>query len=191
MAALSGEQGWNDQRADVEGRALRHTTLVMVACALALAPILLIGLPLVYGEDFRPAATLAVLLLPGVACLGVGSVLISATSGRGRPRYAMINGLITTRIAIALYVVLINADQATGAAIASTLAYVCSFVIAVNLLPSYDRHFAPPVASDPRRAARLPARRDRAPPPLRLNSVRPNSETLPRVPALKALTCRP
>ena len=129
VAALSGDQ-LDDQRTSVETRALRHTTLVMVACSLALAPLLAVALPLVYGEDFRPSATLAIILLPGVACLGVASVLISATSGRGRPRYAMINGLITTPIAIALYIVLINADQATGAAIASTLVYVISFVIA-------------------------------------------------------------
>ena len=109
------------------------------------------------------------MLLPGVACLGVGSVLISATSGRGRPRYAMINGLITTPIAIVLYVVLINADQATGAAIASTLAYVISFVIAAHLLPSYDRHVAARLLLPTRTEfARLPARRQRTSPPLRM-----------------------
>jgi O-antigen/teichoic acid export membrane protein len=131
VAALSGEQ-LTDQTTDVEGRALRHTVLVMVASSLVLIPLLLVGLPLVYGEDFRPAATLAILLLPGVACLGVSSVLVSATSGRGHPRYAMINGLLATPLAIVLYFVLIAADGATGAALASSIAYAFSFVLAAH-----------------------------------------------------------
>jgi O-antigen/teichoic acid export membrane protein len=129
VAALSGEEE-HEQTTAVEGKALKHTVLVMLVSCLALIPLLVVGLPLVYGEDFKPAATLAILLLPGVACLGIGSVLISATSGRGRPRYAMINGLITTPLAIVLYVILINADGATGAAIASSLTYATSFILA-------------------------------------------------------------
>jgi O-antigen/teichoic acid export membrane protein len=127
VAALSGDQ---QDAAEVEGKALRHTVLVMVASSLALIPLLIVGIPLVYGEDFRPAATLAILLLPGVACLGVSSVLVSATAGRGHPRYAMINGLLTTPLAIALYFVLIDAGGATGASIASSISYIFAFGLA-------------------------------------------------------------
>jgi O-antigen/teichoic acid export membrane protein len=127
VAAISGD---DEDAAEVEGKALRHTVLVMVASSLALIPLLIVGIPLVYGDDFRPAATLAILLLPGVACLGVSSVLVSATAGRGHPRYAMINGLLTTPLAIVLYIVLIGADGATGASIASSISYIFAFVLA-------------------------------------------------------------
>jgi O-antigen/teichoic acid export membrane protein len=129
VAALSGEQD-TEQSAFVEGKALRHTVLVLVAAAVVLVPVLLVAVPLVYGEDFRPAATLAILLLPGIVLVGIASVLVSATAGRGHPRYAMLNGLIATPIAIALYVILIDSDGATGAAVASTIAYAVSFVLA-------------------------------------------------------------
>ena len=96
------------RRADVEGRALRHTMLVMVAGALRSPRCWSSRSRSSTARTSAPRRHCAIILLPGVACLGVGSVLISATSGRGRPRYAMINGLITTPIAIALYM---RADQ--------------------------------------------------------------------------------
>jgi O-antigen/teichoic acid export membrane protein len=132
VAALSGADE-AALSADVEGRALRHTVLVMAVSCVALVPILLVGVPLVYGADFRPAATLAILLLPGVACSGVATVLVSATAGRGHPRYAMVTGLLTAPVALALYVVLIEADGATGAALGSTLSYAFSFLVAALL----------------------------------------------------------
>lgn len=130
VAALSGELN-TEHSAFVEGKALRHTVLVLVAAAIVLVPVLLVAVPIVYGEDFRPAATLAILLLPGIVLVGIASVLVSATAGRGHPRYAMINGLVATPIAIALYVILIDADGATGAAVASSVAYTVSFALAV------------------------------------------------------------
>jgi hypothetical protein len=48
----------------------------VAAVLLALVPLLVVAVPLVYGEDFRPSAALAIILLPGVACLGIDSVLI-------------------------------------------------------------------------------------------------------------------
>jgi O-antigen/teichoic acid export membrane protein len=129
VASLSGDQ-LGEESAGVEGKALRHTVLVLVASAVILVPVLLIAVPIVYGEEFQEAALLAILLLPGIVCVGIGSVLVSATAGRGHPRYAMVNGIIATPLAIVLYVVFIDAYGATGAAIASTLAYIVSFVLA-------------------------------------------------------------
>jgi O-antigen/teichoic acid export membrane protein len=83
----------------------------------------------VFGESFRPAVALGLILLPGAAAIGVSSVLAATVVGRGKPTYTLLGSLVTTPLTIGMYVVFIPWLHATGAALASTLSYCASFVL--------------------------------------------------------------
>jgi O-antigen/teichoic acid export membrane protein len=83
-------------------------------------------LPLIYGERFRPAIEPAHILLIGLAAEGVAGVITAFLYGIGRPglnSYAMGAGVLVT---VVLDVFLIPRFGATGAAAASSAAYLTS-----------------------------------------------------------------
>lgn len=130
IAALSAS-GARDMRSFVEDKSLRHTVLlVLLALPILTAPLLALVVP-IYGSGFRPAIELALILLPGVALMGVAGVLSATIVGRGKPEYSLYSALIVTPLTLIAYVLLIPALDARGAALAKTLSYVASFALAV------------------------------------------------------------
>jgi O-antigen/teichoic acid export membrane protein len=119
-------------RAFVEAKSLRHTVLVVVASALVLAAALALLVVPIYGAEFRPAIELGLILLPGVALIGIAGTLSATIVGHGRPGYSLVIAVITTPITIALYAILIPALDATGAALASSVSYALSFLLAAG-----------------------------------------------------------
>ncbi len=132
VAALSTSAHADDRvaRAFVEAKSIRHTAIVtlLVGALLAVALVLLV-VP-VYGPAFKPAVKLGLILLPGVALLGLTAPLAAAILGRGRPELSLINTAIVTPLTVALYVLLIPALHATGAALASSISYSATFALA-------------------------------------------------------------
>ena len=130
IAALSAS-GEREFRAFVEDKSLRHTVLlVLLALPLLIGPLLLLVVP-IYGAAFRPAIELALILLPGVALMGVTGVLSATIVGRGRPEYSLYTALIVTPLTLAAYALLIPALDASGAALAKSLSYALSFALTV------------------------------------------------------------
>jgi O-antigen/teichoic acid export membrane protein len=101
--------------------------VIAISAVVALAPLLLV-VP-VYGEAFRPAIDVGLLLLPGSAVLGISNVLGSSLIGRGFPQYGLYTVAIIVGPTIALYATLIPAWDARGAALASTLSYIFTTLI--------------------------------------------------------------
>jgi O-antigen/teichoic acid export membrane protein len=132
VAQLSAQSGAGAEahREMVELKSARHVVLVVVASVLVLAGALEVLVVPVYGEAFRPAIHLGLILLPGVALLGIGGVFSSSIVGRGKPIYSLYTVLITLPPTVGLYVWLIPAYGATGAALASSLSYAASFFVA-------------------------------------------------------------
>ncbi len=64
---------------------LRRGCLVSLGGSVILATLLPWLLPLVYGDDFRPAVAIALLLLPGLVIAGGGEIVNQALRGQGRP----------------------------------------------------------------------------------------------------------
>jgi O-antigen/teichoic acid export membrane protein len=128
VARLSGG---DDQatREMVEAKSLRHVSLVVALGALVLVAALELLVVPVFGETFRPAVNLGLILLPGACAIGISMVLAASVVGRGHPRYSLYGALITTPLTIAMYVVLIPSLHATGAALASTLSYLATLVL--------------------------------------------------------------
>jgi O-antigen/teichoic acid export membrane protein len=128
VARLSA--GGEEQTRDmVETKSLRHVSLIVGVTTLGMAAALELLVVPVFGADYRPAINLGLILLPGAAAIGVSTVLAATVVGRGKPMYSLYGALITTPITIAMYATMIPRFHATGAALASTLSYLMSFLI--------------------------------------------------------------
>jgi O-antigen/teichoic acid export membrane protein len=123
----------NDYQDIVQRKGVRHAAILAAGSSVALAAALLVVVLVVLGPRFHESIKLGLILLPGTALLGVSSALTSVMAGRGKPEYGLFAALMTTPVAVALYMFLIPARGATGAALASTLAYAFGFVISVVL----------------------------------------------------------
>ncbi|HWC26819.1 MAG TPA: oligosaccharide flippase family protein [Solirubrobacteraceae bacterium] len=130
IAALSAS-GASEVRSFVEDKGLRHTVLlVALALPVLTAPLLALVVP-IYGAAFRPAIELALILLPGVALMGVTAALSATIVGRGRPEYSLYTALIVTPLTLGGYALLIPLLDARGAALAKTLSYAATFALTV------------------------------------------------------------
>lgn len=121
-------------RSEVElaaARGTRHSVLLLAPTALVLALVLVLVVPLLYGPKFDRTVTLGLILIPGTLALGLARVLVAVTSGRGRPIYSLYGRLIDMPITAALYLLLIPAYGATGAAIGSTISYALTGAISL------------------------------------------------------------
>ena len=96
----------------------------VAAIPLALAAGLI--LPLVYGDAFRSAILPAHILLVGLAVEGSAGVITAFLYGTGRPGLNSIAMGTGVAVTIVLDIVLIPGYGATGAAIASSAAYIMS-----------------------------------------------------------------
>jgi O-antigen/teichoic acid export membrane protein len=141
LSARSSDEG-GLVRAFVETKSMRHTALIVVVSTVALALALDFLVVPVYGVAFRPAVDLGLILLPGVALLGLSGTMSSTIVGRGHPGYSLTSALIVTPVTVALYVALIPTLHATGAALASSISYACSFLLVAVF---YGRAIGEPV----------------------------------------------
>jgi O-antigen/teichoic acid export membrane protein len=126
----------------VEGKSLRHTTLLSVGSALAALAALAVLVFGFLGPGFRESFVLGLILLPGSTMLALAGALAAVVIGRGRPEYSMWGALITTPTAIVLYVVLVPPLNAVGAALASSISYGFGLIVAIIL---YNRMIGPGV----------------------------------------------
>ena len=149
---------------DAAARAVRHSVLIIPPTAVGLAGLVLL-VPLIYGHGFEHSVALGFILIPGVTIAGIAKIASAITSGRGFPRYALYTGSISVPITLALYLVLIPAFQATGAAAASSVSYVLTTVVTV----AYFKR----ATSIPLRSALIPSRSDLDDYTSALHSMRP------------------
>jgi O-antigen/teichoic acid export membrane protein len=112
-------------------RAIRHGVLLTLPAGAAVAVLLVIGVPLLYGHRFHETIPLGFILLPGVLLLGVAKIIGSVVTGRGHPRYALYGAMIVLPITLGLYLGLIPAYDAWGAAIASSLSYTATAILSL------------------------------------------------------------
>ncbi len=115
-----------------QGTAVRHSVLVSAAGAIAVVPILAIA-PLVWGPGFGRTLELGLILLPGVALLGVGRVMVAAFTGEGAANQALLVGLISFPLTFVAFLLVIPDHGSTGAAIVSCCSYVVASLLAAFL----------------------------------------------------------
>lgn len=110
-------------------RLLRVTLIVATLGSIALAAVAGVVVPLVYGQDFAPSATIIRLLLPGVVAFVVIKVCSMDLAGRGKPQIALYVVGPAVLVNIALNLWWIPLWGINGAAIASTVSYLGSAVV--------------------------------------------------------------
>lgn len=88
---------------------------------------------ILYGVAYLPAVTPFILLLPGIVSMSVCQLLSADLNGRGKPQFSTFASLISLSINIPLNLILIPKWGINGAAIASTIAYLVSTVVIVNI----------------------------------------------------------
>ena len=108
--------------------AVRHAVLVCVLAAVAVLPVLAVA-PLVWGPGFGRISELGLILVPGVALLGVARVMVAAFTGRGAANHALLVGLVSFPLTLVAFLLVIPDHGATGAALVS-----CGSYVAVSLL---------------------------------------------------------
>ena len=115
-----------------QGAAVRHSVLVSLAAAIAVIPILALA-PLVWGPGFGRTLTLGLIMLPGVALLGVGRVMVAAFTGEGAANEALFVGLVSFPLTFVAFLLVIPVHGSTGAAVVSCCSYIASSLLAAVL----------------------------------------------------------
>jgi O-antigen/teichoic acid export membrane protein len=108
--------------------AVRHATLICVLAAVGVIPFLALA-PLVWGPGFGEIPKLGLIMVPGVALLGVARVMVAAFTGRGAANHALLVGLVSFPLSLGAFLLVIPDHGAVGAASVS-----CASYAAVSLL---------------------------------------------------------
>jgi O-antigen/teichoic acid export membrane protein len=108
-------------------KGLLYTGLVAAVVGLA-APFVI---PLLFGEDFEPAARPLALLLPGIVAYAPVTILVVYLSLRhGRPNLSLLVASVAGVVTVGLSFALIPRYGAEGAAVASALGYAAGGALA-------------------------------------------------------------
>jgi O-antigen/teichoic acid export membrane protein len=120
------------QEADAAAaRVIRHAVILQLPTGVGILVLLLIAIPVIYGDAFHESIDLGLILLPGVLMLSVAKVISPVVTGRGFPQYSLYNVLMCVPVTLALYLILIPTLGAAGAAIASSASYTLTTVVAL------------------------------------------------------------
>src|SRR5262249_55184622 len=110
-----------------QAAAVRHSVLVS-ACAALMVVVVLALSPLIWRGGFDRTLTLGLILLPGVALLGVGRVMVAAFTGRGAANHALLVGVVSFPLTLIAFLLVIPDHGDTGAAIVSCCSYALAAV---------------------------------------------------------------
>lgn len=111
-------------------RVLRWTVVLTLVAGGLLA---LVARPVidVFFPRFADSYDAMLILLPGVVLIGGAKVLTNEMAGRGYAHYNSINAAVAVVLTVILDLVLIPRHGITGAAVASTLSYAVTFLVAL------------------------------------------------------------
>jgi O-antigen/teichoic acid export membrane protein len=124
VASLDDEAGADEQHMVIT-KSVRHTIALLPLVSLVVV-VGVLAIPLVFGSGFSDAIGPGLILVPGVAAIGLANVLSATVIGRGFPQYALYTALMVTPPTIGLYLLLVPTLDAYGAALASTASYVAT-----------------------------------------------------------------
>ena len=86
---------------------------------------------ILYTAVYLPAAEALIALLPGIVAMAIPKMLAADLSGRGKPHYAMVAGIISFALNFLLNILLIPIYGIVGAAIASSVSYIMTAVLLI------------------------------------------------------------
>ncbi|MFC1806778.1 polysaccharide biosynthesis C-terminal domain-containing protein [Candidatus Omnitrophota bacterium] len=104
-------------------RISRHLIFIMLIICIFAGILSKFAIRFIYGEMYLGAITPFYWLLPGIFCLGIGTLFMNDLAGRGQPPIVYIAPGISLLLNILLNLIFIPRYGVTGAAITSSLAY--------------------------------------------------------------------
>lgn len=122
-----------ETRAALTQRIHRTIVAVMAILAVALAAVSPWLVPLVFGEAYRPAVEPLIWLLPGTVALTTTKILVKFLAGSGMPGWSSAVTGIGGLIGAGFYLLLIPQFGILGAAVATSLGYGATAVLAIVL----------------------------------------------------------
>ncbi|MBO9470146.1 flippase [Endozoicomonas sp. G2_2] len=94
---------------------------------------------LLFGEEFRGAATALIVLLPGVVLISSGRVIANDLAARGMVGINMYLAILTLVVNVIGNILLIPIYGIVGAALATSIAYTSDFVVRLLLMHRISR----------------------------------------------------
>ena len=119
--------------------ACRHTLTASVFGLVTLLPLALL-IPLIFGAQYGPAVVPCLLLAPGVAAYSLAPVLSTYFSGQlGRPLIASLLAALSLVVDLVLVWVFAPRLGASGAALASAIAYLVTMIVIIGVFLRLSR----------------------------------------------------
>lgn len=132
IGALDSEEGTPGVAATIRP-AGRHSALGAVSTAVVLIVLVLL-IPAFYGSEFDDAVALGLVLVPGIAALGISRVLGYMLAGLGEPGVLLRLSAAVVIPSLVAFVVVIPWAEAMGAAIVSAISYGAFLVVTLAAL---------------------------------------------------------
>ena len=136
LAAMTPEARWRST-----WRATRWMAACLAVAASGLAVLGDVVFPVAFGASFAAAVTPFVLLLPGLCCLALNSILLQHMAASGMPWVPVLATALAVVLKLAANVLLIPTYGMAGAATAASVTYALLFASSVV----YVRSNRPPV----------------------------------------------
>jgi antigen flippase len=114
-----------------DARVTRHAVLAMPAVGAAIALLLIVAVPILYGEEFERSVELGLILLPGSLLLGLGTAAVAILLAGGEAGRVIRTGLAVVPATVVAYLLAIPAGGATAAAIVASISYAAFTAIAI------------------------------------------------------------
>jgi O-antigen/teichoic acid export membrane protein len=112
-------------------RIARYTFLIIFVLALILALIARPLIKILFGSVFLPSVMPLIILLPGIIALGGCKILTADLAGRGKPQFGTYAAFVSLAVNIPLNLWLIPKWGISGAAFASSVAYITATLIVI------------------------------------------------------------
>ncbi len=110
-------------------RIARHTFLIIFILSLILALLARPLIKILFGSAFLPSVIPLIILLPGIIALGGCKILTADLAGRGKPQFGTYAAFVSLAVNIPLNLWLIPKWGISGAAFASSVAYITATLI--------------------------------------------------------------
>jgi len=121
----------NTKANNLTPRVARHTFFIVLIISLILAVLAKPLIEILFGDAFLPSVMPLLILLPGIIALSFPKILCADLAGRGKPIYSLYAAVISLGVNIPLNLWLIPRWGISGAAFASSVAYIIGTLVVI------------------------------------------------------------
>ena len=123
-----------EEAAELTARSMRHAIFIIFVLALGAVLVAGVLIPLAFGAEYDAAVTAFQLLTPGIVIFGLGRIFSTFfTNALGRPKVPLLIATTSLAVSVPLCFLLIPSLGMNGAAIATTISYSISMLLAIVL----------------------------------------------------------